>query len=108
VTPAYGGGQLYVGSADGSIRAVRVGTSRDPDLVLSWQRSVEGEIRGITVVDELVYVAAGDRVLTFDAGDGRPGHAYLMGSTVSNAAALSDGRIYLAGLGGTVRCMSLI
>lgn len=107
VAPVYYQKRLYVSSSDGTVKAFDLPKEQGHMLNLSWQRQVDGEVTGITADGGRIYVAANDRVQSFDAVDGTPRHSYFIDSLVVGAPVLSEGRIYLAGLGGTVRSMAL-
>ncbi len=106
--PVCHGKQLYVGSSDGQLRAFPVSGDWSGGVAPTWKASVDGEVRGLTAEGDLLYVAANDTVVTLRAKDGtQEGAVYRMDSLIAAPPVVSDGRIYLTGLGGVVRCLAI-
>lgn len=103
---AHDGYRLYAGTGDGTVRAFRLDRQRGPELTPVWQTPLGGEITGLAAIGGQVYAAAGTSVLKLDPESGARTLVVRMECPVAAAPAVEAGLLYVAGLGGTVCCVS--
>jgi serine/threonine protein kinase/outer membrane protein assembly factor BamB len=97
-------GLLYVGGADGAVRAFDVsGVHTKP--VLQWTCGIGDEIGGITCGNGAVYCAADGKVVVLDGNSGTTGKWVNVGSMIVGAPAVYRNWVYVASLDGSVRCL---
>jgi outer membrane protein assembly factor BamB len=101
------GQHLYVGASDGTVSAFSLDRRRGPGLTPVWQSPLSGEITGLEAVGGHLYASAGDSVLKLDPRSGAHSVAFQMDGPVAAGPAAAPGLLYVAGLGGTVCCVSL-
>lgn len=103
---AHDGYRLYAGASDGTVRAFSLDRQRGLELIPVWQTPLGGEITGLATIGGQVYAAAGDSVLKLDPESGARALVVRMECPVAAAPVASAGLLYVAGLGGTVCCVS--
>lgn len=108
VAPVHDRGRLYVGSGDGVVRAFDVSGGHRAKPVALWRRQLSDEVNGLAAGGGKVYAAAGRWLLALDGTSGQPGQWFAMESLITGAPAIAGGRVYVAGLGGEVACVSFV
>jgi serine/threonine protein kinase/outer membrane protein assembly factor BamB len=101
------GDRLYAGTSDGTVRAFRLDRERGPALKSLWESPLGGEVTGLAVAGGQLFAAAGNSVLRLDPARGAHAPMFRMECPVAAAPAASAGLLYVAGLGGTICCVSL-
>jgi serine/threonine protein kinase/outer membrane protein assembly factor BamB len=103
---AHDGDRLFAGTSDGTVRAFGVGRQHGHALDQIWESPLGGEVAGLAVAGGQVYAAAGDSVLRLDPARGARTRAFRMECPIAAAPTAAGGLLYVAGLGGTVCCLS--
>jgi len=106
--PVHDQGRLYVGGSDGTVRAFDITRPRRGGPVLLWTHRLDDEVGGLAATGGRLYASAGDQLLELDGASGHPARRYQMPSVIGSPPALAGGLIFVAGLGGEVRCLARV
>jgi serine/threonine protein kinase/outer membrane protein assembly factor BamB len=96
---------LYVGGADGSIRAFDISGGQDTGPVLRWSRSIGDEIGGIKPADNAIYCAADSKLVALHKNTGESLKSMEVGSPIAGAPVIYGNSIFVASLDGFIRCL---
>jgi|GEM_PF-755998 len=100
-------GRLYVGGADGRVRSFSVagGSAAEPRRL--WMSPEIGEISGLAARDGTVVIATGHALTALDGAGGSRRELASARTLITAAPVIAENLIYVAGLDGTVSCLSL-
>jgi serine/threonine protein kinase/outer membrane protein assembly factor BamB len=96
---------LYVGGADGILRAFDISGGQDTGPVLRWSRQVGDEIGGIRPDDGAIYCASDSKIMMLHPDRGEPLKWLEVGSPIVGAPAIYRNSICVASLDGFIRCL---
>ena len=101
-SPAVVGGQVYVGTATGSVVCLKAA-----DGAVVWRAQTGGAVMSSpTVAEGRVFVGSADRCLyAFGAADGKMLWRVRTRSSVVASPLCLDGRVYCGSMDGTFRCL---
>jgi|ERR1035441_1892815 outer membrane protein assembly factor BamB len=106
--PVHDRGRLYVGGGDGKVRAFDISGTCAAKPALLWTRGViGGEVSGIAALGGTVVAAAGRTLTALDGASGEPRASSSPGTLMTAAPVLNEDLVYVAGLDGTVSCLSM-
>jgi outer membrane protein assembly factor BamB len=96
---------LYVGGADGVLRAFDISGGQDAGPALRWSRRIGDEIGGIRPGDSAIYCASDSKVMMLHPDRGESLKWLEVGSPVVGAPAIYRNCICVASLDGFIRCL---
>ncbi len=106
--PVHDRGRLYVGGGDGRVRAFDISGRHAAKPALLWpSRELGGEVSGIAAAGGTVVAAAGGTLAALDGASGERRMSSSAGTLITAAPVMIDDLVYVAGLDGTVCCLSM-
>jgi outer membrane protein assembly factor BamB len=106
--PVHDRGRLYVAGGDGMVRAFDISGRCAATPTLLWASGeIGGEVSGIAALGGTVVVAAGRTLTALDGASGESVASSSPGTLMTAAPVMNNDLVYVAGLDGTVSCLSM-